>query len=156
MTLRDYVLRRAGKAYRRFEESLEGLSGEEAALDADPDWRRYEHGDGLDGSIRGIVRHVALWKRIAAEGLVSGVFPEPGALPWPGEWAPLLAWLAEGQQRLTEAATGLSPEALDEEAVWLGYRMTRATLIGNMTEHDQYHAGQVNLIRQLRERQRAE
>jgi uncharacterized damage-inducible protein DinB len=146
------VLRRAGSAYRRFEESLEGLSEEEAVLDTDPSWRRYEHGDGLDGSIRGIVRHVALWKQIAADGLASGVFPEPSSRAWPEEWTALVAWLEEGQRRLIATAAEISPEALEEEVVWLGHRMSRATLIGNMTEHDQYHAGQVNLIRQLRQR----
>jgi uncharacterized damage-inducible protein DinB len=138
-----------GSAYRRLQESLAGLSAPEAATGEREDWRRYRFGVGLNGSIAGIVHHVATWKLAAAEGLRSGSFPNAESVLPPGiTWEALLAALAEGQQRLTDALEHLSEEDLTASVNWEGHPMPVHTLVAHLIEHDQYHTGQINLLRQ--------
>jgi uncharacterized damage-inducible protein DinB len=149
--LHEHLTRRLRSAYRRFTESLEGLSEEDAANGARDDWRRFRYGVGLDGSIRGIVLHVGSWKHAAAQGLTSGVFPEAEKLlPRESRWDDILIWLEAGQAELARALAELGPEGLLQSLDWEGHPMTAADVISHLIEHDQYHAGQVNLLRQLR------
>lgn len=136
-------------AYRRLRESLAGLSEEDAAAAARDDWRRYRFGTGLDGSIAGIVRHVATWKHAAAEGLQTGTFPDAETvLPSQLSWNELRTALAEGHRRLSVELERLSDETLDNAVTWEGHPMPLHALLAHMIEHDQYHAGQINLLRQ--------
>jgi uncharacterized damage-inducible protein DinB len=148
MTLHSYLTHRLASAYRQLERSLKDLDETEAARGAREDWRRYRHGEGLDGSIRGIVRHVSLWKHVTAQGLETGVFPGADTLSWPEGWSALLAWLAEGNSQMTAALASLTDEQLDETVQWEGRAMTLASIVAHLLEHDHYHAGQINLIRQ--------
>ena len=148
-SLHDHLKGRTAAAYRQLAKSLTGVTEEEALRGADPGWRRYRHGTGLDGSIAGIVRHVAVWKHAAATGLARGVFPDPESLQPSGpEWAELLAWLEEGHARLAQALEALRPSDLQQTLRWEGQSLTVLDALAHLIEHDQYHAGQVNLLRQ--------
>src|SRR4051794_20917353 len=101
-SLHAYLRNRLEHAYRELERSLDGVDAVEACWGADPRWSRYRHGAGLDGSIQGIVRHVAAWKHVVADGLDSrsDAFPDAEAvLPHEEGWAGLRAWLGSGQLR---------------------------------------------------------
>jgi uncharacterized damage-inducible protein DinB len=136
-------------AFRRFLESLQGLSESEAGAGAQGDWRQYRFGTGLNGSIQGIVRHVATWKQAAAAGLASGTFPPAETvLPEALSWEALLEALAEGQTRLEAELARRTEEELESPVIWEGYPMPVHVLLAHMIEHDQYHAGQINLLRQ--------
>lgn len=136
-------------AYRRLRESLIGLSEEDASAGARDDWRRYRFGTGLDGSIAGIVRHVATWKHAAAAGLRTGVFPDAETvLPPQLSWTELRKALAEGHQQMSAALEQFSDETLDTAITWEGHPMPLHALLAHLIEHDQYHAGQINLLRQ--------
>lgn len=136
-------------AYRRFQESLHGLTEAEAKAGARGDWRQYRFGTGLDGSIQGIVRHVATWKHAAAAGLASGTFPAAeGVLPEALSWASLLEALSAGHARLAAELARCTEEELDRPVTWEGHPMPVHVLLAHMIEHDQYHAGQINLLRQ--------
>jgi len=151
LSLYDYLKGRLPRAYRQLERSLEGLGTEDACRGTEPEWRQYRHGAGLDGSIWGIVWHVAAWKHVAADGLDSGVFPDVEAvLPHEPGWMGLLAWLESGQARLVRSLDGLSAADLDRMLTLEGQPMPLYELFSHMIEHDQYHAGQVNLLRQQR------
>ena len=148
-SLHDYLKARTAAAYRQLATSLRGLTPAYAQRGADPQWRPYRHGIGLDGSIAGIVRHVATWKHAAAEGVACGVFPDAEGLQPPGpEWADLRAWLDEGQSRLVKALEALRPEDLERLVQWEGQALPLLHVFTHLIEHDQYHAGQVNLLRQ--------
>src|SRR5688500_15438925 len=83
LDVQQYLRIRMRKAFRRLQESLAGLDEAAAAEGADPQWRRYRFGTGLDGSIRGVVEHLAAWKQVAADGLESGAFPDAGSVDPP-------------------------------------------------------------------------
>jgi uncharacterized damage-inducible protein DinB len=148
-SLHNHLKARTAAAYRQLAKSLAGLPPEDALRGADPRWRQYRHGIGLDGSIAGIVRHVATWKHAAAEGVTTGAFPSPEGLHPPGpEWADLHAWLEEGQARLVRVLEGLDPADLERAVRWDGQPLILLDVYTHLIEHDQYHAGQVNLLRQ--------
>jgi hypothetical protein len=149
--LHDHLRERLSASFHQVERALAGIDEEAAYAGADPGWRRYRFGVGLDGSIAGIVRHLAAWKAIAAEGLETGRFPREDVVGPAGPgWAGLLAWLREGQARLAAALEARDEAALAEQVTFEGERMSVRLLFTHMVEHDQYHAGQVNLLRQLR------
>lgn len=149
--LRDHLENQLRSAYRALEKATEGLTIAQAFEGARPDWRRYRWGTGLDGSIAGIVHHAALWKQIFARGLEIGAFPGEHDVTPPGvDWPALCQWLAEGQACLERVLAPLSDAALAEEREWEGERAPLARLFTLLTEHDAYHAGQIELMRQLR------
>ncbi len=151
MTLHQYLQDRTRAAYRELIRSLDGLAPEEAAAGAAPGWRRYRYGTGLDGSVRGIVRHVAAWKASGAEGLETGAFPPAdSALPEDLAWEPLLQRLAGDHARLAASLAALDEPDLTRVVQWEGEEMSLCTVFTVLLEHDQYHAGQVNLLRQQR------
>lgn len=87
--LHAYLLERLHTGFREFDRAAAGLTESQSRIATDPNWRRYRWGIGLNGSIAGIVRHVAAWKEIAAAGVESGRFPadnevRPEAAGWEG------------------------------------------------------------------------
>lgn len=149
MTLREHLADRQRSAFRRLLEATEGLSETEATLGARPDWRRYRWGVGLDGSIAGIVRHVATWKHLCAGAIETGRFAgEAAAAPPATDWTALREWLIGGHCRL-ERLFGALPEAdLERPLLFEGERQSVRSILIHLIEHDIYHAGQVNLLRQ--------
>ena len=149
VSLKVHLQQRLGSAHRRLRESLEGLSEAEAVHHARGDWRRYRFGTGLDGSIAGIVRHVAVWKHAAFMGLQSGTFPDPENLLLPSlSMFDVLAWLSGGQAGLVGLLEQLPEAELERTVTWEGHEMPLHVLLAHMIEHDQYHTGQINLLRQ--------
>jgi uncharacterized damage-inducible protein DinB len=150
-TLREHLARQLRSAYRGLSKAVEGVSEAQAREGAQPDWRRYRWGSGLDGSIAGIVCHVAWWKHLFGQGLETDAFPGESDVAPPGtDWSTLRAWLTDGQTRMERAFERLSDAALAETREWEGHREPLARLLAYLIEHDVYHAGQVELLRQLR------
>lgn len=150
-SLQEFLTDRLGAAYRQLLRSLSGLTPEQAAEGGAPHWRRYRYGEGLDGSIAGLVLHLAVWKHSSAAGLESGRFPDVRTLlPENDSWEARLDLLGTGQARLLAAAAALTEADLDRKVVWEGYEMSIEKVVAHLIEHDHYHAGQVNLLRQQR------
>ncbi len=149
--LHTYVSDRLGHAHRELGRSLEGVTEAEAWWGVDANWRRERFGVGLDGSIAGIVWHVAAWKHVIADGLEGGGFPDAEAvLPHDFGWSGMLEWLRSGHARMARLL-----EENSEREGWLetlvtleGERLSVLEVLGIVIEHDHYHAGQVNLLRQ--------
>lgn len=150
-TLHEFLRARLEHAFRELERSLDGVDEKDARAGAHPAWRRYRHGAGLDGSIHGIVWHAAAWKHVVADGLDSGVnaFPDAEAvLPHEAGWAGIRAWLQSGQVRLIRALEEIPADGLDRIVTLEGEQIPLHSLFALMLEHDHYHAGQINLLRQ--------
>lgn len=140
--------------------------------------RRSWHGTNLWGSIRSLSAHEAAWRpqperHNAWELTVHAAYwkyrvyrhltPEPprafelrgsnfftrpdpaGSAAWEDDRELLRAW----QGRLLGAVEGLDPRRLGEPAGRDGY--TFADLILGAASHDIYHAGQIQLLKRLRE-----
>jgi uncharacterized damage-inducible protein DinB len=148
--LRDHLAEQLRRAYRGLVRAIDGLSESQAGEGARSDWRRYRWGSGLDGSIAGIVRHVALWKQNLARGLETGTFPAEESLTPPAAgWEALQEWLTDGQERLERAMERCSRAELAEAREWEGMTAPVSRLLSYLIEHDFYHTGQIELLRQL-------
>src|SRR3954447_11268832 len=99
--LAEHLRHRLRGAYPGWGCAWGGGDDDRAVAGADPARRRYRWGVGLDGSIAGIVWHVAAWKHVVAAGLLTGAFPQENAAspPAPG-WPELRRWLAASHERL--------------------------------------------------------
>jgi DinB family protein len=140
--------------------------------------RRSWHGPNLRGSLRGLraaqaawrpargrhnawelAIHAAYWKYAALRRLTGekrGSFARAGsnwlATPTPpteAAWRKDLDLLAACHRRLRAAVAGLRDSDLDRRAS--GGQGTIGRLVRGVAAHDLYHAGQIQLIRRLRE-----
>ena len=151
-SLHQYLTRRMPAAYRELRRVLEGVDAEQARVGAEAGYRHYRFGYGLDGSIEGIVRHVTGWKHVNAVGLATGVWPSPEETPGAkADWEELLEALAEGQAALERELVRRAPEDLSETVTYYGKAIAVADILAHLLEHDQYHAGQICLLRQQRD-----
>lgn len=136
------------------------------------------HGPNLRGSIRGltaeaaawrpapdrhniweIVVHAAYWKYAVRRRLLgdkrgsfrlkgSNWFLLPGS-PTEKAWRQDLDLLAQEHRKLLEAVAEIPHRELHRPA--LGSKTSNATLIYGIAAHDIYHAGQIQLLKRLRE-----
>jgi hypothetical protein len=150
-TLHEHLRDRLAASFRQLERALDGVDDAMARAGVDPNWTRSRRGAGLDGSVAGIVHHVAAWKAISAAGLETGRFPgQAEVAPGTPGWEGLLSWLRESHARLAAALAALTDAGLERVVTFDGEEMSLALVFTHLLEHDQYHAGQVNLLRQLR------
>ncbi len=134
--------------------SLRGVTAEESA------WRP---APGRH-NIWELVVHSAYWKYSARRQMLGepkGTFPYPGAdfFPRPDPaspvsaeraWAEDLAVLASMHKSLRAAIAGLSPEELAGPSRGRKGRQMLDIAVG-VAAHDLYHAGQIQLLKRLRE-----
>jgi len=140
--------------------------------------RKAWHGTTLRGALRGLLAddvlarpgprrhciwdltlHTAYWKyavRRLLTGARRGRFARPGSnwppLPSPvseAAWEEDVALLAEEHRLLRQAVAALRPSLLDRRPA--GSIWTRRELIHGVAAHDLYHAGQVQLLKRLRQ-----
>ena len=140
--------------------------------------RRSWHGPNLRGSLRGLrapqaawrpargrhsawelAVHAAYWKYAALRRLTGdkrGSFARAGsnwlaapAPPTEAAWRKDLGLLADCHRRLRAAVAGLQDTELDRRTP--GGQETIGRLVRGVAAHDLYHAGQIQLLRRLRE-----
>ena len=140
--------------------------------------RKSWHGTTLRGSLRGLdldtltwragegrhaiwelALHAAYWKHAVTRQLLGGPrgsFPKEGSNWFPAPEAPSLAdWkrdlalLDRMHQDLLAAVEGLAPEDLDRPSTKGGWRWR--DLVQGVAAHDLYHAGQIQLLKRLRQ-----
>lgn len=149
------------------------------AIDQAFDHRSW-HGTNLKGSIRGltpaaaswrpapqrhniweIVVHAAYWKYIVRRRLIGeakGSFPLSGSNwferptvgpPTPSSWKADVALLTEMHRGLREAVAQLDEKKLSFRPA--GSKVRNLDLITGIAAHDLYHAGQIQLLKRLRD-----
>ena len=112
--------------------------------------------DGGARTIRDIVFHVGSCKYMYADyafGTGSMQWHLPPA--WPANWQTMprdkvLAWLDEGQAKLTRSLAALDDESMESprRTSW-GETWPAHDIIRVMIEHDLYHAGEINHLRSI-------
>src|SRR5437868_6975462 len=100
-TLPEYLRRRAVRSFRYLLREAESVSTEDALRFVSHDWPSHRFGIGQNGSMAGIVFHVAAWKQLTlplfeTRGTWIPVDSFDYSLaPAPDDWTALLAWLRE-------------------------------------------------------------
>jgi hypothetical protein len=157
-TLAAYLKRRAERHFRYLYDQIEGITESEARADRLPGWPGHRWGIGQDGSIAGIVYHVAAWKQLTlplfAPGGQAGTAADFDATLAPplDDWPGLRAWLRQVGAAWNAELARLPESAFDETREWEGTTLTMAKIVTEMLEHDLMHASQIEYLRQ---RQRA-
>jgi hypothetical protein len=145
---------RAHRWFCRLCNELTDLTNEQALAGSRADWPRHAYGIGQNGSIAGIIYHVAAWKTMTLPALTGGTmiplqeFDEsqaPEATDWPG----IRTWLEEIGQRWNEALDSLPDERFDESLSWEGRSILMTAFLLEMIDHDVQHSSQIEYIKQL-------
>jgi uncharacterized damage-inducible protein DinB len=140
--------------------------------------RRAWHGPNLRGSLRGVdaaaaawrpkpgrrsiaehVLHAAYWKYVVRRRLTGqkrGSFPLAGS-NWfavsealsQADWRVYITLLEDEHAALRETVAALPAERLDHTPN--GSKVSNRAMIRGIAFHDIYHAGQINLLKRLRE-----
>lgn len=154
-SLSDYLKRRAERCLAYLLREAEAVSAEDAVRGRRDDWPGQAWGIGQDGSIAGIVTHVAVWKQLSLPALKEGgqalsaeAFDTASA-PDPADWPALVAWLREIGGAWNAALNALPEPDFDRRLDWQGFPLTIADLASKMIQHDVQHAAQIEYLRQL-------
>ena len=153
-TLPVYLKLRAARSFRYLQEQIQEVTPAQALRYHDPHWPLHKWGVGQNGSIAGIVYHVAAWKEItiglfAPDGVALDVacFDALSA-PAPNDWPALLTWLNRIGTEWNALLAALPEPAFDETRQWAGATITLAAYVTEMLEHDIQHAAQIEYLKQ--------
>lgn len=158
--LADYLRRRAARSFRYLCEQVQDLTSEQALAYADTKWPDQKWGIGQNGSIAGIVYHVAAWKELTLPLFLSDGKAgsrsdfDVSAAPDGEDWPAIVAWLERTGALWLEHLNQLPEEAFDTKRAWEGMTITLAEYVSEMLEHDIQHAAQIEYLRQRLQAQR--
>ena len=150
-TAKERLLRLSAERFEESLRTLEGVSEAEARADRRPDWPGHENHVAQDGSIAGIVHHVAAWKQAFLEYLRGNHVDYRTVGPAKPTFAELQMWLKRvGEAWLAEAAA--VPEAdlekpldvpgLPGHAPWY----TPLNMMQELLDHEIEHLGQIHYL----------
>ena len=153
-SLVDFLKKRATRSFRDILREVETLTPQQAFHGRSKNWPSQKWGVGQDGSIAGIVYHVAAWKRMSLKVLdpnVSVVQGSPADLasaPSPDDWEGILGWLKSVGEEWNAAIQNLPPEEFDARKTWEGESMLVSDYIAHLYEHNLQHASQIECLKQ--------
>lgn len=151
-TLPLYLKQHAAQQTRRFLEIVADVSPEQATADRDPHWPTQRWGIGQDGSILGIVCHVAAWKEITLSLLTPDRKPisreELEARPLPSEWSDVCAWYTQISREWSKALDAMPEAQFSESIVWEGQFWPLGAMIAEIIAHDVQHSAQIEYLLQ--------
>ena len=152
--LAAFLKKRAEHSYRYLLAQIEGLSAAEALAGSRSDWPDHRWGIGQNGSIAGIVYHVAAWKQMTlpvfeAEGrpLLREEF-DTDAAPALDDWQGIQAWLKQVGMAWNAELAAFPVEGFGNPVTWGSATLTVGEYVVEMYEHDIQHASQIEYLRQ--------
>ena len=151
-TLPTFLKQRAERSYRNLLEQLAGLTSEDAMRGRRSDWPDHPWGIGQDGSIAGIVFHVAAWKQLTLplfQGQTAIMRVPLDETPNLDDWQGILAWLKQVGTAWNAELAYLPKDVFEETRDWGGKPISVARLIAECYEHDIQHASQIEFLRML-------
>ena len=153
-TLPEFLKQRAAHSLHYLQKQTQDVTSAQALRYRNAHWPDHRWGIGQDGSIAGIVYHVAAWKQMtiglfAQDGIVIDrrLFDAASA-PAPDDWPALLEWLNHIGMEWNTRLTDLPEPAFDETREWAGATITLAVYVTEMLEHDIQHAAQIEYLKQ--------
>ena len=123
-TLANFIKKRAEHSYGYLLAQIESLSPEEALAGSRSDWPDHRWGVGQNGSIAGIVYHVAAWKQLTLPLFQPGGRPlnreefDTDAAPALDDWQSIRAWFKQVGMAWRAELAELPVEAFDTSITW--------------------------------------
>ncbi len=152
--LADYLKATARSAFDYLKKESDSVLEIDARRYASSNWPLQRFGIGQDGSISGIVYHVASWKVLTLPMFSqNGTMMEMSvfdALPKPPveEYGAVRRWLAEAGENWDRALAALPAASLTEVRYWGSAEIPLTGYIEEMTRHDIQHAAQIEYLKQ--------
>ncbi len=153
-SLPDYLRKRATRSFRYLREQIQDVTPEQALAFGAANWPGQPYGIGQNGSIAGIVYHVAAWKQLTLplflpDGKAGGIADfDAGAAPDSSDWPGIVAWMerigADWQAQLQQ----LPDAEFEAERDWEGATISLTDYVSEMLQHDIQHAAQIEYLRQ--------
>jgi uncharacterized damage-inducible protein DinB len=150
-TAREYLTKATETRSDELLGAIQGLSDQQAFFNRQPDWPTHQYHVGQDGSVAGIVHHVAAWKSVFVE-LLRGRNLEPTDLSPPSpDFKGLVAWLRQANEDWLKECAALSDEAFERpiDVPGVSAGLTPLKMMATMLEHDIEHLGQINYLVEL-------
>ncbi len=150
----DFLKKRATRSFRDILREVEGLTPEQALHGRSKNWPSQKWGVGQDGSIAGIVYHVAAWKQMSLKildptiSVVQSELFDLASAPSPDDWEGILRWLRSIGEEWNAAIQNLPPEEFDVRKVWEDESMLISDYIAHLYEHNLQHASQIEYLKQ--------
>ncbi len=154
ISLPSYLRIEARKSFHRLMKQVERTTEQEASLFRTHDWPDHRHGIGQDGSIGGIVYHLAAWKQLTLPLFEPDSPPvsrqnfDPGLYPLVSAWPQLVDWLRSVGNAWLERLDRLNDLEFFDTREWEGVTITLAEYVTEMHSHDIQHASQIEYLHQ--------
>jgi len=154
-TLPEFLRARADRSFRDMLAEIQDVTIGEAFQFRVDNWPDHRWGIGQDGSIAGIVYHVAAWKQLTLPLFEPGGRPgtrdefDAAAAPSRDDWPAIYTWLREVGKKWNARISALSDEEFDSTRDWEGAMLPISSFVVELMEHDVQHAAQIAYIKQL-------
>jgi len=154
-TLPEFLRKQAERSLAYLQREAAAVSVEDAFRGRRNNWPDQKWGIGQDGSIAGIVYHVAAWKQLTLPVFAPDGTPlsradfDPSTAPDQNDWPALLAWLSQIGADWNSALAAVPDAELDAIRGWEGASLPLARIVTEMVQHDIQHAAQIEYLRQL-------
>ena len=150
--MREFLIEQSRSRFTATLKLVEGLSELQAREDAKQDWPTHEYHVGQDGSIAGIVHHLAAWRQVYVE-LLRGRNLEPTDVsPLEPGWGGLKRWLAESAEEWLALVESI-PESKVEVPInvpEVSAGLTPLKMMWTMLEHEIEHSAQITYLLERR------
>ena len=152
-SLPDFLKHRAERSFHYLLRETDAISEADALRFARPDWPAHRFGIGQNGSIAGIVYHVAAWKQLTLPLFTPGGTMLPtetleNSAPMRDDWQGIRAWLQQIGTEWNAELFARTDADFDRTHQWEKQTIRLSEYVMELIEHDVQHAAQIEYLRQ--------
>lgn len=153
-TMLQFLHKHSMKAADKLTAELSDVSQEDAFRYACSDWPAHKWGVGQNGSIAGIVIHLASWKQrliplmlgetaVQHEEAIEALAPDHN-----DNWQSIQNWFGKISSEWNQALINLSESEMDSIKYWEGGEIQLSKIVINIIDHDIQHSSQIEYLKQ--------
>ena len=151
ISLGEFLKARVRKNQSKIPELVNNIPRKIAYIGSRIDWPEQNWGVGQNGSIAGIVYHLALWKQLTLPALTGGELitlsqADLSQYPSRSHWRELVDWHDEVSYSWRYALDTISEEELDKPVEWEGKTYPLYELVSHIIDHDIQHLSQIEYL----------
>lgn len=152
-TMLQFLQKRSMKAADKLNAEIRDISQAEAFRFSCADWPDHKWGAGQNGSIAGIVIHLASWKqRLLPLALGSTAVTNYDVSVEKdlnqSDWQSIQKWFGKISSEWNQALINLSESEMDSIKYWEGGETLLSKIVINIIDHDIQHSSQIEYLKQ--------